>query len=238
MSIEIKTLDVANEAEEQAIQLYQRFGWKFKSSQRIFNKNTSLERRNGETYAVTETVDYTKLVFERDTNMKNYQRLSELENRYHLFYDSLPDNPPLYSSDVSMDEWGRSARPDVTGSLGRALTILGTIPTLVGGLLIADPNMFGDRLSELIATSGKGEVFALYAVLTGAAGVIGLIISKILSAIIFRPVTLGRALKGHPCKERARLESQYKIIHNRAVEYEAKVEEIEKILSEASCLCE
>ncbi len=233
MSIEIKTLDVTNEAEERAIQLYQGFGWKFKSSQRVFNKNTSLERRDGETYAVTETVDYTKLVFERDTNMNNYQRLHELENRYHLLYDSLPDNPPVYSSDVSMDEWGRIARPDVTGSLGKVVAFFLTAGTVLPALCIAATRLDSTPLIEQIKKD-FGAFLGFLAVSVFA----GWIVKSLLNKIIFRPTTLAKALRGAPCKERARLERQYKVIHNQAVEYEAKVEEIEKILGEARCLCE
>jgi hypothetical protein len=238
MSIEVKTVDVVNSAENQTIRIYQRFGWNFKSSQRIYNKNTSLEDRDGDLYAVTETVNYTKLVFERDTNMNNYQRLRELEIKYHGLNRSLPDTPPLYSSDVTMDEWGRSAKPDVSGALGRVLTILATIPVFVGGLLMANPNMDGETLSEIIDGVGKGESFAIYAVLAVAGGVIGLLLSKVLSKFIFRPFTLNKALKGHPCKERDRLERQYKVVHDQAVEYEGKLRRIEEILDEAGTLCE
>ncbi len=233
MSIEIKTLDVANEAENQTIRVYQYFGWKFKSSQRIYNKNTSLEKREGDLYAVTETMDYTKLVFERDTNMKNYQRLRELELKYHGLYQSLPNNPPLYSSDVSMDEWGRSARPDVTGFLGGTVSFILAAGAALSAMCIAATMLDPTPLIEQIKKD-----FVAFGGFLAISAVAGWIVSALLKKIIFRPVTLGKALKGYPCKERERLAEQYKIVHNKAVEYETKLAKIEEIFEEAASLCE
>ncbi len=82
MAMEIKTLEVANSDEVSTINFWQQFGWTLKSSQRVFNKNSHLEQRGNDTYSVTETVDFTKLVFERDKNGPNYAQIAALENRY------------------------------------------------------------------------------------------------------------------------------------------------------------
>ena len=243
MSIEIKTMDIANEAEELCINLYQSFGWKLKSSQRVFNQTSrpvgTISAGNvAYVHSETETVDFTKLVFERETTMENYGKLCQLEREYFNLVDALPDNPPAYSSDISMDEWGRCERPNVSGPWGRILTILAVIPTFVIGLWKANPDMGGETLSEIVGSVGKGEAGAIFVVLAVAGGVIGFVISIILSMIIFRPVALGKALKGRPCKERDRLQQQYEVARDKAVKYEITVARMDEILEEARALNE
>ncbi len=100
MSVEIKTLNVANSQEDSTIQQYLDFGWTLKSSQRIYNKDSHLESRGEETYSVTETTDFTKLVFERETNIPNYRILSKLEREYLITQDSLPEDKPQCPRDI------------------------------------------------------------------------------------------------------------------------------------------
>ena len=82
MAKEAKTLNVNNYEEQAVIEEHQAFGWSLHSSQRIFNRDSHLETRNGDLYSVTKTVDFTKLVFERDTCMSNYYKLKSLEEEY------------------------------------------------------------------------------------------------------------------------------------------------------------
>lgn len=100
MPVEVKTLNVANSQEGSTIQQYLDFGWTLKSSQRIYNKDSHLESRGEETYSVTETIDFTKLVFERETNIPNYRILSKLEREYLINQDSLPEDIPECPRDI------------------------------------------------------------------------------------------------------------------------------------------
>lgn len=82
MAMEIKTLEIKNSEEQKTIEFWTQFGWQLKSSQRIYNKDSHLERRGDSTYSVTETIDFTKLVFERDKNDPNYSTIARLEREY------------------------------------------------------------------------------------------------------------------------------------------------------------
>ncbi len=88
MAFEMRTVDVVNEREEYIVNLYLSFGWTLKSSQRVYCKDTYPEfsqGTNGDLYVrnITNIVDYTKLVFERDKNLPNYHQIVALENRAH-----------------------------------------------------------------------------------------------------------------------------------------------------------
>ncbi len=89
MAMEIKTLDVKNSKEAETIEFWAQFGWVLKSSQRIYNKDSHLEQRGDSTYSVTETVDFTKLVFERDKNGPHYDEIVSLEAEYFACMNAL-----------------------------------------------------------------------------------------------------------------------------------------------------
>lgn len=88
--LESKSLKVSTRSEQKNIDLMQDFGWQLKSSQEVNTANSHLERRGDAIYSVTNKEKYVKLVFERDTNHKNYDTIKELELKYH----TIMDNPP------------------------------------------------------------------------------------------------------------------------------------------------
>jgi len=90
--LENKSITVPPSAEQEAIDKYQLFGWVLMSSQEVFNKNTRNETRKNmmgddELWNVTETVNYVKLLFQRDMEIENYKKIKELEEKYfeHFF---------------------------------------------------------------------------------------------------------------------------------------------------------
>ncbi len=82
MSQETRSIQVAPSEEQSTIELYQLFGWELKSSQEIYNQSSHLERDGDSINQVTTTTNYVKLVFQRDTEMKNYKELAALERQY------------------------------------------------------------------------------------------------------------------------------------------------------------
>ena len=140
MSVEIKTMDVENFMEEPMIRFYAKFGWTLKSSQRVFNQNSRPVATISDgtfTYVQTktDTVDFTKLVFERDTNMKNYYELKMLEDEYETVEYFIKKTPfPGYSSSVSFEDWVEKENPSVYD--GGCLAFIGTF-FLVGVVTFA-----------------------------------------------------------------------------------------------------
>lgn len=89
--LETKSFTVHPEQEQATIDLAANFGWSLKSSQEINNTDSHLENRGGEIYNVTTKEHYVKLVLERDTNMKNYDRVRQLENTYFSIMEREPE---------------------------------------------------------------------------------------------------------------------------------------------------
>ncbi len=93
--IESSVKKVSPYDEEATINLMSRFAWKLTHTQEVNTKDSHLETRNGDLYSVTETQNYVKLTFERDTNMPNYERIAELEKEYTALTYSKPGAPIL-----------------------------------------------------------------------------------------------------------------------------------------------
>ena len=83
MAKETKSISVHPDDEQETIDLYQTFGWKLQSSQEIFNQDTYYKSSGDRIDRVTNTTNYVKLVFARETTMPNYSKLSALENEYN-----------------------------------------------------------------------------------------------------------------------------------------------------------
>ena len=134
MAKEIKTLEVKNSEEESTIRFWAQFGWELKSSQRVYNKDTHMETRGDDVYQVTETVDFTKLVLERDKANPNYSRIVNLEDEYFEKRNSLPDSKPSVGTAYdSMEAWARATKPDLRTGGQKAIFFL----LLIGGIALA-----------------------------------------------------------------------------------------------------
>lgn len=126
MSLEIKSIDVANEEEAGVVAAYQGFGWRLKSSQRIFHQSST--PRGAVTYknltyihSETETVDFTKLVFERDTEMRNYDEIVDLEDEFWEISDSCPSVRPPEPKLMGFENWIKETKPSFHSALGNFL---------------------------------------------------------------------------------------------------------------------
>lgn len=83
MAKEIKSLTVKPNEDAQTIQNLQCFGWELLSSQEVYSKDSHLEAWGKNTYNVTQTTHYVKLIFERDpAKLVNYSQIQRLENAY------------------------------------------------------------------------------------------------------------------------------------------------------------
>ena len=134
MAMEIKTLDVKNSEEQSTIEFWSQFGWVLKSSQRGYNKDSHLETRGEDTYSVTETVDFTKLVFERDKNAPNYGKIVSLEKEYFEIQASMPNEEPKVNCRHynSIEAFAEGAKPDVRTFKQFAPTLF---PGIIGAVL-------------------------------------------------------------------------------------------------------
>lgn len=96
--IESKSIKVGVSQEQHYIDVMQKFGWTLNSSQEINVKESHLESRGDTVYSVTTGENYIKLVFKRDTAIKNYSRLKQLENQY---FDVLNRQPSPMSGKIA-----------------------------------------------------------------------------------------------------------------------------------------
>lgn len=121
MAKEIKTLDIENQYEAEVIETLQHFGWTLKSSQRVFNQDTHAQGAisyQGITFVKnkTKTVDFTKLVFEREKAMPHYQEIVTLEQEYFNLLEQIPEkNDPPVELMLPFEEWAtkKKKRPFV-----------------------------------------------------------------------------------------------------------------------------
>jgi hypothetical protein len=84
---DIKSIDVNPADEEKTIQLWMSFGWELKNNQRVktqdVQKFTGQDSDGTKHYETTRGVDFTKLTFERNPEIKNYSELKSLEEQYY-----------------------------------------------------------------------------------------------------------------------------------------------------------
>jgi len=122
MAKEIKSISVPPSAEEDTINLWQSFGWQFKSTQEVKTQDvqvfTGQDSDGTEHYKTTAGEHYVKLTFERDPAMPNYARLVELERVYYTSPPVAPDPPTLF------------------GCLWIVLSLIGLVAFVVPGVLI------------------------------------------------------------------------------------------------------
>jgi len=83
---ESTSVQVSPELENNIIEEFESFGWELKSSQTIDTKNTHLESKFDALYSVTESTNYIKLVFRRNKNIKNYEKIKNLEYSFNNMY--------------------------------------------------------------------------------------------------------------------------------------------------------
>ena len=242
MAFEIKTMDVANAAEGYFIELYGSFGWRLKSSQRVFNKTSRPVATIGNgsvnyVHTQTETVDFTKLVFERDTSMENYERLESLESQYFALQSMMPEEEPIIKSNVTFEEWLKHHGKDyvTTWKTTMKTFIAAAIFSMVGIVILSmilDSVPISELADYLLADSPFFNIFSLMA----AGAFVGGIISFLLSHFVYRPYAYKKAVKDPSSEGYAELENTYKRLHAEAVAYgENKARKI-LILAEAARL--
>lgn len=221
---EIRSLDVANEEEIACIEFHQNFGWKYKSSQRIYSKNTRLERWDLSVVSVTETTDFTKVVFERDRETKNYHQLVALEQEYLSLCNRIPDAPPAFHDKcATIEQWAAAAKPTIIKNRAGIFTVLLTA-ILCGSAVFYDTSVHNAEvnLSSLL-------------MLLIPCFIISMIVSLTFESIRNR-TALRSALKAKNSKYRSELERKYLLLLDKIDEYTALVERQSQVFNAATHL--
>lgn len=113
---EYKSINVAPEEETEAIQYYETFGWKLDETREVYNESQKVVGEKYTSYnsfmrgftgndgkvemqTRTTVTHFLSMRFSRETSMKNYDRLSALQNEYedleYLPHKDLPKKPIL-----------------------------------------------------------------------------------------------------------------------------------------------
>lgn len=79
---ESKVISISPKDEQYMIDSYQKFGWEVLTFQEIFSQDSHEEADGDKNVSVTNTVNFVKIVFSRDTNMPNYDKIVELEKKF------------------------------------------------------------------------------------------------------------------------------------------------------------
>ena len=235
MEYEIKTLEVSNSEKSSVISIQSTFGWKLKTSQRIYSKTATpdvfFNPYNNETRISieTETIDFTELVFERDRDMLNYREITELEDEYyHLELITEEKRPYMPSDTNTMEEWAKKTQPDLMKPNSKFKTNLLFI--LIG--------VVGCILTLLISASiGESEVVQIV-------GAIIMILIGFNCFFLLRVITIENmehralkiAMKPKPSYYRARLENMYNTLVKRIQEYDNNKKRMREIIFAAKSL--
>ena len=126
MSLEVKSMDVSPDEEESLLAIMYTFGWRLREGQRISNRTTT--PRGAVTYqgvtfihSETEVDEYSSLIFERDTRMIGYDRLTELEAEFWELSEHVTERRPLEPPPMlSFNEWVKQNKPR-TVSIGKKI---------------------------------------------------------------------------------------------------------------------
>lgn len=112
--IETVTKKIAPQHQDDLINTMAFFGWHLADSREVLSENTYLTNEGGKIYENYEKTHYVSVVFQRDTNMKNYSRLAELETEYFNNMDLDYLNP----------KWGRVVLASLLFAPGIFLLVL------------------------------------------------------------------------------------------------------------------
>lgn len=224
MAKEIKCIDVENDEEEDYIKVFQKFGWELKSSQRIFNQDSrpvGAISYEGLTYvhSETDTVNFTKLVFERDTKIPNYYKLKKLEEEFWELSEDVSYEKPYMPPHVkTMEDWAKHFEPDLR--IKKEKVRLHVFFSIIMAVLV-----YG-----MIAI---GEIFEDFGTLAAWGAVIGGIL---LGVVWYRSNkraqkrALRIALKPKQSNYRSALERLYNNVINQINTYDDAVERIREIV--------
>lgn len=231
MAMEFKSIDVNNEDEGKFIQAFQSFGWKLKSSQRVFNQSTTPTAAiSYENYTYihseTETIDFTKLVFERDKNIESYSHLVELEQEFFDLNQDVSGGKPYIPPHVTnMESWAKHFEPDLRTSAERK-----RMHIFFGILLVL--TLFS--LVVLTETISEHNAFIIMYVLLLFLGFV--IVMWRMTAKLSKSIALRKAIKNPSSVYRARLEHLYNDVIQAVIEYEENIDRMREILHEAQYL--
>lgn len=139
MSLEYKTVEVSNEEAPYWIKWMAKFCWKLKSSQRIFDRSSrpvgAITYENLTfIHSETSVVDFTELLFERETSIPNYYEICELEQEaFELVPYCNGETRPYEPVKMTFGEWidNTSPSPFTKGEFAFRTIITSVILALV-----------------------------------------------------------------------------------------------------------
>lgn len=154
MSQEIKILEVDPEEESSTIELLTCFGWRLKSSQQIYSHTKTPVSAIGIENVTfiqsqTETINYVKLIFERETHIPNAAELIELEEEFWDLADDVNEKRPLPPAPlIEFEEWVKENKPSVMSR--KEIILITAISTLVLTVILHGLIYFSLPLAALI----------------------------------------------------------------------------------------
>ena len=225
MAKEIKSIDVSNSQEETYINIYQSFGWELKSSQRVFNRDSRLKSEGDSLYTETTTTDFTKLVFEREKKIQNYDKLTALETE---FWRLSKVEGPSEDPSVGLRLWTILEEPELRT---KGEKILRTVIFVLIMVLEMAIFLFGQFI---FPKEVNAKIFEYLNPLTI---VITFIVGKfILKEAAFESIarTIGIYIPGSKCRKR--LDMLYHQAELEVQQYEKSREKMSEILEEAGKL--
>ena len=249
MALEVKSVDVSPDEEQSMLAIMYTFGWRLKEGQRISNRTTTPTGAftyQGVTliHSETEVDEYTSLIFERDTRLIGYNRLTELEAEFWDLSECVTERRPLEPPPkLDFQEWTKQNKPR-TVSIGKRILItilfcpfFSIIVTLlfwflVGGAISTDPwNSLLQYPEEFLSILISGYTFVFSIPLS-------ILASSILAAILNKKALKNPSSKGYQKiqDEYAEYECAYLRQLNAPKWYDHAVKRLPEIVAEAKVI--
>ncbi len=260
MALEYKSVNIDNDDEAEIVELLTSFGWELKSSQRVYNQDTHLEYSHTDSEgrrvydSVTDVTDFTKLVFQRDKSMENYDEICEWEEHYFASMERLEE------LQAEEDKWNQALikfqkNCDVRSPASRLRHHIAIIASIAMMIISRIVSMIIETAPYLINSNGPylfdndtDEYLCICFNLVTIISLIALVISILTNFTSKRAAYQAMRDKGTDSPQQQQYRQQYEIVRQEFLQENpdiaklendrpARMEEMRRMKSEASKAC-
>lgn len=169
MALESKSITVHPDLEQMVISKFELFGWSLISSQEIFSQTSHTDEDAYFVYHTTKTTNYVKLMFQRERQFENREKICELEEEYWANYYDILKVPKLMPGKIFTGIFGlyliaaviMVASDNVDLSMGWINLVIGIAPFLLRHFLYYLPKKKKASESEARNLQIEKEIIAL-----------------------------------------------------------------------------
>ena len=131
---ESKSIKIHPALEQEMISTHERFGWTLASSQEIHSQTSHSDEDSVFVYHYTTTTNYIKLVFSRERDFPNREKVVELEKQYWACFDTYMSAPKMMPGKLFWIFALILCVPSILMVVAGEGTIIAVLPSILAGL--------------------------------------------------------------------------------------------------------